>query len=92
MPWILILSKFASSNPSKTLNGYSSDDESYTLEFLVDPSDTKMFSPLEDDAHIFEDLAITYNHHNWGVDPNKFKTDQGLGSMFRPTSISYDNN
>ena len=51
-----------------------------------------MFSPLEDDAHIFEDLAITYNHHNWGIDPNKFKTDQGLGSMFRPTSISYDNN
>ena len=51
-----------------------------------------MFSPLEDDAHIYEELAITYNHHSWGVSLDKFKTDEGLGNMFRPTSISYDNN
>jgi hypothetical protein len=51
-----------------------------------------MFSPLEDDAHIYEELSITYNHHSWGVSLDKFKTDEGLGKMFRPTSISYDNN
>jgi hypothetical protein len=47
-----------------TLNGNSADDESYTLKFIVKPNETKMFSPLEDDAYIYEDLAITYNHHN----------------------------
>jgi|LakMenEpi03Aug12_release.lakeMendotaPanAssembly.Ray.scaffolds.fasta_scaffold727338_2 hypothetical protein len=32
---------------------------------------------------------ITLNAHNYGVKPEKFTTDAGLKSIFRPTSISY---
>lgn len=37
------------------------------------------------------DNNIAYNHHSWGVSPDRFKTDKGLSSIFTPTSISYDN-
>lgn len=61
------LAMFASTNPDKTLEAFNADDESYTIKFLVEPSQTKLFAPLEGDAHIFEQLPITYNHHSWGV-------------------------
>ena len=49
-----------------------------------------MFSILGDDAHVFENYKITYNHHSWGVSQDTFKNDKGLSSIFTPTSISYD--
>jgi gamma-glutamyl hydrolase len=51
-----------------------------------------MFAPLENDAHILEQLPITYNHHSFGVSAEKFKTDAGLKKMFKITSTSLDNN
>ncbi len=33
---------------------FDADDENYKLEFLVDPSDTRVFGPLKEQAHVFE--------------------------------------
>ena len=30
------------------------------------------------------------NHHNWGVSPDKFDSDEGLKKLFYPTSYCYD--
>lgn len=49
-----------------------------------------MFGDLGDQAFNFETQALTYNSHKWGVDPVKFITDDGLASMYRLTSISYE--
>jgi hypothetical protein len=49
-----------------------------------------MFGDLKDQAFQFETQAMTYNSHNWGVDPVKFITDDGLFSMYEVTSISYE--
>lgn len=32
---------------------------------------------------------MTYNAHNFGMDPEKYETDKGLKDMFEVTSISY---
>jgi len=86
------LAMFASDNSSNTLSAFSAEDDSYAIQYLVDPKETKMFSPLGDEAHVFEKTKITYNHHSWGVSPDTFKNDKGLSSIFTPTSISYDDN
>ena len=49
-----------------------------------------MFGDLGQDAFLFATHAMTLNSHNWGVDPVKFITDQGLARMYRLTSISYE--
>lgn len=85
------LAMFVSDDADKVLSDFNADDENYTLEFLVDPKNTKLFKPLQDDTRVFEKLSITYNHHSFGVSPDTFKTDKGLSDMFIPTSISYDN-
>jgi hypothetical protein len=51
-----------------------------------------MFSPLGEAAHYFETMKIAVNSHTFGVSLEKFKTDKGLSSMFKPTSLSYDLN
>lgn len=38
---------------------------------------------------MFEDNAMTYNSHTWGIDPEKFETDAGLKEIFEVTAISY---
>ncbi|CDW78649.1 peptidase c26 family protein [Stylonychia lemnae] len=84
------LAMYASDNSDKTLSPFNADDESYSISYLVPPKDTKMYSILGDDAHVFEKYNITYNHHSYGVSPDAFNLDQGLASIFTPTSISYD--
>jgi gamma-glutamyl hydrolase len=32
---------------------------------------------------------LTYNSHQWGVDPSVFETDAGLKEIFEVTSVSY---
>lgn len=45
------MAEFVSDDKSTVLSSdYDSDDENYVLEFLEDPSSTRMFSPLGDDA------------------------------------------
>ncbi len=63
---------------------------SLPLEFVVDPRTTKMFGDLGQDAYLFEQNAMTFNSHNWSVNPEKFVTDKGLASSYRLTSISYE--
>jgi carbamoylphosphate synthase small subunit len=58
----------------------------------VEPSDTKMFASLGERAHTFSELNITFNNHNYGLKPETFFTDEGLGNFFRPTAVSYDDN
>jgi len=62
---------------------------SLPLTFVKDPRDTQMYGWLQDAAFFFEDHNITWNGHNWGVDPEKFVTDDGLREIFEVTSISY---
>jgi gamma-glutamyl hydrolase len=86
------LAMFASDDSSTVLeSGFDSDDENYVLHFTQDPKNTRLFAPMGDEAKIFAEKAITYNHHSWGVAPNRFLTDRGLASIFKPTAISYDN-
>eukprot|EP00347_Sterkiella_histriomuscorum_P009680 403340286 len=86
------LAMYTSDDSDTVLERFAADDESYSVKFLVDPKTTKMFQILGSDANVFENYNITYNHHSWGVGPDRFKTDKGLSSIFYPTSISYDNN
>ena len=69
---------------------YSAHAISETLQFVVDPRSTEMFGDLGDAAFKFETTPMTLNSHNWGVDPVKFITDDGLASMYKLTSISYE--
>lgn len=57
------------------LDKMSIHEVSLKLSFLEDPEKTKMFEGLGDLAHFFEDHAITYNSHDWGIKPSKFETD-----------------
>jgi len=86
------LAMFASDDSETVLeSGFDSDDENYVLHFTKEPANTRLFSPMGADAEIFAQKAIAYNHHSFGVAPNRFLTDRGLASMFTPTAISYDN-
>lgn len=86
------LAIFASDSGRNILTGgLDSDDENYSLHFLIDPEHTKLFGPLGNDASIFNKAKITYNHHQFGVEPEAFRRDKSLGEVFYPTALSYDN-
>lgn len=86
------LAMFASDNSNTVLiGGLESDDENYVLHFTKDPETTRLFSPLGEDVEIFKEKPIAYNHHSYGVSPNRFMTDRGLAEIFTPIAISYDN-
>jgi hypothetical protein len=72
-------------------NAFDSNDENYKLEFLVDPTQTKLFSPLGAKAHDYAQKNLTYNHHHDGILPYQFDSDEGLKAAYIPTSLSYDN-
>jgi len=59
------------------------------LEFTTDPRDTQVFGGLGDTAFLLEDHDYLWNGHNWGTDPEKFETDEGLKEMFNVLAISY---
>jgi len=44
--------------------------------------DTRLFGPLGLKAHIFSEYAMGLNHHNWGVSPSKYETDEGLKNFY----------
>lgn len=71
------------------MTSFEYDNGSLPLEFVKDPRDTQMFGWLQDQAFFFEDHAMTYNSHHWGIDPSIFETDAGLKELFEVTSISY---
>jgi hypothetical protein len=51
-----------------------------------------MFSDLGGLNFLLANFNLTYNHHHDGVTPDKFVDDAGLKAMFKPTTLSYDNN
>jgi gamma-glutamyl hydrolase len=84
---------FASDDSDTVLiEGLKSDDENFVLHYAVDPADTRLYGPLGNDAQVLADRPLTYNHHTFGVSPNRFLTDRGLAEMYTPTAISYDTN
>jgi gamma-glutamyl hydrolase len=86
------LAMFSSDDSDTVLvSGLESDDENYVLHYTHQPETTRMFAPLGADAQIFAEKAIAYNHHSFGVSPNRFLTDRGLSEIFTPIAISYDN-
>lgn len=82
------LAIFASDSGSP-LSNQESNEQSLVLDFLVDPSTTKMFSQI-DDPEYFSVEGMTFNHHSFGIALEEFSNDEGLGKMFTPTSLSTD--
>jgi len=82
------LAIFASDSGSP-LSYLESTNQSLLLDFLVDPTTTKMFADLADPEYFHEE-AMTYNHHSFGLALEEFTTDAGLGGMFTATSLSTD--
>ena len=60
------------------------------ISIVVDGKPQSLDSEIKP-TQIFAEKSIAYNHHSWGVAPNRFLTDRGLASIFTPTVISYDN-
>jgi gamma-glutamyl hydrolase len=85
------LAMFSSDDGNTVLeSGFDSDDDNFVLHYTSDPQQTRLFSPLGADAAIFAQKPIAYNHHVFGVTPNRFLSDRGLSEIFTPTAISYD--
>ena len=49
-----------------------------------------MFHDAGDKAKLFTEIPSSFMSHTWGIDPAKFKTDEGLAKMFTMTSTSTD--
>ena len=64
--------------------------QNIVIDYEVDPKNTKMYGPLGDDASIFEEYAMTYNSHSWGIAPADFAKSEKLSSIFKITSTSVD--
>lgn len=70
------------------LGTYNAHAISLPINFTVDPATSKVFSGMGERAYDFENGALLLNSHSFGLDPNAFNTDAGLGSFYRLTSIS----
>lgn len=82
------LAIFASDSGSP-LSTQESNEQSLKLDFLVDPTTTKMFEKVNDPLYYSEE-GMTFNHHSFGVSLDEFTKDAGLSQMFTPTSLSTD--
>ena len=82
------LAIFASTNGSP-LSDQVSNQQSLTLEFLVDPIQTSMFK-TNGQPQYYSEEAMTFNHHSFGLSLDVFSTDEGLNKAFTPTSTSTD--
>jgi len=81
------MSCYSSTEGKNLLEHYPMYTSSIPLKFTVDPRDTQMYGWLQDDAYLFEDHNLTWNGHNWGVDPTKFETDPILKEMYTVTAV-----
>lgn len=83
---------WASDRDRDILETYNAHAISLTLDFVVEPSTSKLWSDLGDDAYKFENTAMTLNSHSFGVNPESFVSDASLGSFYKLTSVSYEPN
>ena len=84
------LNEFASDAGDHLLEKLSSHKTSITLNFTVDPSETKMFKEAGEAAKDYETEASSYQSHTWGVNPESYEKDEGLKNMFKLTSTCHD--
>lgn len=84
------LVNWASDEGESAVGDFAAHSVSLNLQFTVDPADTEMFGSMGQSAYLFESIAMTYNAHSNSTDPATFESDEGLKSMFRLTSISYE--
>lgn len=82
------LATWASSYGHDVLVHLEAEKISLPLEFVVDPSTTRMFKSFGESAYLFEGYNLTLNAHTYGVSPSSFESDEGLMDMFFPTSTS----
>lgn len=82
------MAEWASSDGKDVLGDFYAEKISLPLDFIVDPSETKMFGSMGESAYLFEAYNMTLNAHSHGLDLAKFDTDEGLKKYFFPTSTS----
>lgn len=80
---------WASDEGSDVLSSLAAHNINLPLDFIGDPTSSKMFGDLGFKAEGFHDYAVALNSHSFGLSPDKFKTDAGLAEIYHPTSISY---
>jgi gamma-glutamyl hydrolase len=84
---------FTASKPDSVLELYGTRHISQPLEFLKDPSSTKMFCSMEEEhVETLKNGNVTYNSHKWSIRPETMESDEGLKAFWDVTSISYDAN
>ena len=82
------MAMYASSFGKDVLDVLLAINVSLPLEF-IDGVEAKLFDGLGNQKHLFEEFPVTQNFHQWAIKPEQFEIDEGLSSMFYPTSISY---
>ena len=60
-----------------------------TIDFQVDPKETKMYEWLGDEAYFLEDHAYSFNSHSHSVSPTYFESDENLKELYTLTAVSY---
>ena len=83
---------WASDRGRDILEVYNAHAVSLTLDFVVDPVFTKMFSPMGQglDAWKFYRAPMTLNSHTYSANPESFVTDISLSEFYKLTSVSYE--
>jgi len=83
---------YAADAGQQIIGSYILHNVSLPLEFVVEPSTSKLWTALGDDYIKFEQNSMTFNSHDHGVDPESFTNDKGLAQMYRLLTVSYDPN
>ena len=81
----------AGENPDILTKGYKAQDVSLALDFQEDSKKTRLFKGApEEILQALKTEKITYNHHQAGVSPQTYSTENSLGSFFDIISTNED--
>ena len=69
---------YAADSGWQIIGSYILHNVSLPLEFVVEPSTSKLWTALGDDYIKFEQNSMTFNSHDHGLDPESFTNDKGL--------------
>ena len=76
-------------NWEDVFGSYFIDSESLELEFPISPEQTKFYKGFGDDAYDFTSKNLTYNSHDWALNPDRIKSDKRLSDFWNLTAISH---
>ena len=62
------------------------------LKFFVNPLLSKIFKDLAADALIFENHAMTYNYHNYGIGVGDFNGNAAISAFYNIITTNVDEN